>query len=214
MFLVALSGLIGSLPIMSRVFSYLVLQPLITGIYSFANNQATGEAPLFMDFFGAFTKKKYISIVLVSLFSTIAFLGILALSAFDIFSKEFPALMQMREVLMDASMQNPESLETMAEFINHNIPNFIVLFLISFIAFMPIYFIVGYSGIHVIIKNEGLLPAAKAAITIIKSAPAQVAGFVLFSYMIIVFGFAICGIGAIIAFPIVNIAFVNAFIDL
>jgi len=214
MILAALSGLLGRLPIMSRVFSFLVLQPLITGIYSFAHNQATGEVPLFMDFFGAFSKKKYISIVVISLFSTMAFMGILALSAYVVFSDEFPALLKVREVLMDSSMQSPEAMENIAEFITNHIPNLMAIFLIASIAFIPVYFIVGYTGIHVIIKNEGLMPAAKAALTIIKSAPAQVVGFVLFSYMIIALGFALCGVGAIIAFPIVNIAFVMAFIDL
>ncbi|MFM7105954.1 MAG: hypothetical protein ACKOW8_10575, partial [Flavobacteriales bacterium] len=53
-----------------------------------------------------------------------------------------------------------------------------------------------------------------AALTIIKSAPAQVVGFVLFSYMIIALGVALCGVGVFIAVPIVYIAFVMAFIDL
>lgn len=214
MILAGLSGLLGRLPIMSKVFSYLVLQPLIAGIYSFAHNQATDEIPLFMDFFGAFSKKKYISIVVISMFSAMAFMGILALTAYIVFSEEFSALLKMSEVLMDASMQSPDAMENIAEFITNHIPNLITIFVIAFIVFMPFYFTVGYTGIHVITKNEGLLPATKAALTIIKSAPAQVIGFVSFSYIIIALGFALCGVGAIIAFPIVNIAFVMAFIDL
>ncbi|MFM7106446.1 MAG: hypothetical protein ACKOW8_13090, partial [Flavobacteriales bacterium] len=111
MILAGLSALLASVPIMREVYSFLLFQPLSIGIFSFAHNQATGEIPLFMDFFGAFSKKKYIPIVVISLFTTMASMGILALSAYVVLSDEFPALLKVLEVSMDASMQSTEAME-------------------------------------------------------------------------------------------------------
>jgi len=214
MILVGLSGLLVRLPIMSNVFSYLILQPLISGIYSFAHIQATGEMPMFMDFFGAFTKKKYISIVLISFISAVVFMGIMAASSFIVFSEDFATVLHVREILMTPSLQSPGAMEEVGNYILLHAVDFIITFLVATIAFVPIYFMVGYSAIHLMIKGEGLLRAITTAFAVMKSAPMQVLGFVLLSYLIIALGFSLCFVGAIIAFPIVNIAFVSAFIDL
>jgi len=215
MLIAVLSGVVfTAVPITSRVYSYLIVQPLISGIYAFAFNQANGETPLFMDFFGAFNKKKYLQVVAISFLSAMIFMGFIATAAYIVFSDDFNTVIHLREILMDKSKQGPEEMQLLSNFISDHVIDLITIMGLAILSFIPIYFISGYAGISILSTSKGLGEALKDSIRVARIIPFKILGFILLSYVIIGIGFLLCGIGAVIAFPIVNIAFVNAFIDL
>lgn len=218
--LTLVTGIITNLaPITSLLFNLCLLQPIIYGMYLFTNNHLNGETPLFMDFFGAFQKKKYISILLLTVGSQVFNIGLLILSALIIFQPEFSsgAILSQAGDMYAAQFLNarqPDFEMQQQAFVKSHVIDIIAMFLLFLVLFIPVFFTSWYASIGVIVRGSSLTESLGQSWRLMRAKPLSVLLLVIVSYLLLLAGFLMCLIGLIVAVPILQITWLLAFQDM